>query len=580
MNGGSKYPLPDEEEYDKFINKFYHKFQIPKEKKTFNQICFPKQYELQIPQRFISEYINPKTPYDSILVVHKIGAGKTCTAIRVAEVWKHKRQIIFLVPASLKGNLYNELRSECTGTAYITDEERKLLKTLEPKSAEYKEVINKTEVRIHKYYEIYSYNKFVELYNDKKINLVDKVLIVDEIQNMVSDGGSFYETLSKAITSARKKGNLRTILLSATPIFDKPYEIALTLNLLNLNTPLPTGKDFEKKFIITKYKPSGVRVYDVQNINYFKECIKGFVSYYRGAPPYVFPQMNLHYVKCEMEKFQYESYNAVFNKESEIIKYGKETINDLPSNFYIGSRIISNIAFPNLNIGKKGFGSLNASNVGDMDKLRRYSIKFYKILKKINSSKGPVFFYSNFKGYGGIQTFAKILELYGFLNYTENGAGKNRYAVWSGDISPSIRDEIRTMFNKKENTKGHIIKVILGSPSMKEGVSLFRVKQVHILEPYWNQARMDQVIGRAVRFCSHKDLDEEDRLVHVYIYITVHPKIQETVDQRILSLSKEKSKINNIFFQALKESAVDCELFKYGNMDSKDNYKCDSQKNT
>ena len=39
-----------------------------------------------------------------------------------------------------------------------------------------------------------------------------------------------------------------------------------------------------------------------------------------------------------------------------------------------------------------------------------------------------------------------------------------------------------------------------------EGISLTGVRQVHIMEPYWNVSRLDQVIGRAVRYCSHKDV--------------------------------------------------------------------------
>jgi superfamily II DNA or RNA helicase len=63
----------------------------------------------------------------------------------------------------------------------------------------------------------------------------------------------------------------------------------------------------------------------------------------------------------------------------------------------------------------------------------------------------------------------------------------------------------------------------LGSPAIKEGVSLLRVRQVHIIEPYWNMSRLEQVIGRAIRFCSHKDVEPEKRVVKVYIYIATVP---------------------------------------------------------
>ena len=64
---------------------------------------------------------------------------------------------------------------------------------------------------------------------------------------MVSDDGKYYEVLYDTINKA--PNDLRVVLLSATPMFDKPNEIALTLNLLRLPIPLPTGNDFDKMFI-------------------------------------------------------------------------------------------------------------------------------------------------------------------------------------------------------------------------------------------------------------------------------------------------------------------------------------------
>jgi superfamily II DNA or RNA helicase len=235
---GSSYVLPNNKNFYSFINKHYNKYRISKTKRTFEQICFPKQYVLQIPQKFLAEYISPNTPYDSLLVVHKIGAGKTCTAIRIAEKWKGKRKVIFLMPASLIDNLHGELLSECTGDAYIKHSDRELLKKIPPHSKDYNRIIMSSNEKINKYYEIYSYNKFVELYKQKKISLDKKVLIIDEVQNMVSEHGSYYKILYESIKTA--KGGLRVVLLSATPIFDRPTEIALTLNLLNLPEELPT----------------------------------------------------------------------------------------------------------------------------------------------------------------------------------------------------------------------------------------------------------------------------------------------------------------------------------------------------
>ena len=82
------YPnIKDKQFYDK-IHRVYKRYEIPKKQKTFKQFCFPDEYKLQLPQQFVSKYINPNSPYKGILVYHRIGSGKTCTGVRIGEEWK------------------------------------------------------------------------------------------------------------------------------------------------------------------------------------------------------------------------------------------------------------------------------------------------------------------------------------------------------------------------------------------------------------------------------------------------------------------------------------------------------------
>ena len=90
------YPQFRDKNFYKKINTRYKKYTIPKKKKTFNQICYPKEYKLQPQQIFLSKYISPNTPYKGVLVFHRIGAGKTCTAVRIGEAWKHKKKLLLL----------------------------------------------------------------------------------------------------------------------------------------------------------------------------------------------------------------------------------------------------------------------------------------------------------------------------------------------------------------------------------------------------------------------------------------------------------------------------------------------------
>jgi hypothetical protein len=109
-----------------------------------------------------------------------------------------------------------------------------------------------------------------------------------------------------------------------------------------------------------------------------------------------------------------------------------------------------------------------------------------------------------------------------------------------------------------------------------EGISLENVRQVHLIEPYWNYVRLEQVRGRAIRICSHKSLPFEERAVDVFTYISKFSEAQfrerrvdqtlqitdggMTTDQKILSLANDKKRLADALFDAMKRGAVDCEL--------------------
>jgi hypothetical protein len=551
--------------YSKLTHK-YDNYKIPVKKKSFDDTCFPKSYELQQSQKFISHYIHPSTNNKSILIFWQIGSGKTCGAIRIAEEWVGKRKIILVVPASLKGNIVSELRSPCAGNEYLTSTERNKLQTLNPFDKEYIEIINKSDERISKHYNIYSYNKFIELINDNKISFHNSILIIDEIQNMISQHGKYYESLYSMVK--KSPSDLRIVLMSATPMFDKPIEIGLVMNLLKIPNPFPIDNKFNDLFTEV-CKNKNITSVCSKNLELFKKNIKGYVSYYRGAPPYTFPEKKIKYVKCEMSDFQYRSYLTVLKNENNIDKqefkvFLNGEIKNLPNNFFIGTRIISNVAFPNRDIGIDGFEAFKGKSI--TTNLEMYSIKFFKILKKINNCNGTIFIYSSFKEYGGIKSLARVLDNNGYQNYNDYGIGKKRYGIWSGDVKLNDRETMKDIFNSINNKNGSKIKIILGTPAIKDGVSLYNVQQVHILEPLWNISRLEQIIGRAVRYCSHKNMDPEMRFVKIYIYLATHPDTKITVDEYITLLAKQKYDLIKDFELALKESAIDCELFKNANV--------------
>jgi hypothetical protein len=558
--------MPNKNDSSKFnITKEFKKYKIPVSKEKMEEFCLPKKFTLQPQQKFLPDLLtskmSPWTVYPNIrgiLIFHQIGAGKTCTAISIAEQFKKKVNIVVVLPAALIGNFVTELRSECPGDEYLTIDERNKIKNLKPGDSQFEKIINRSNERIEKYYTIYSYHKFVALIQEEKIKkLNNTLLIIDEVQNMISMNGTFYKSLQKVVDSS--DDSLKIILLSATPMFDRPVEIALTLNLLKKDDLLPVTKFNQEYMNITNN--SKETTYKAINMKDFRSKVKNLISYYRGAPPQAYPKAEFKTVRCNMSDFQYKSYLTSLSTEDKFIRgsFKNADILNMPQNFFLGPRFISNVSFPNKSIGEIGYSSfrgqaLQIQNIGE------YSIKFFKIYQKINKADGPVFVYSNFKELGGIRCFVKFLEHHGWKNYKTHGEGKKRFALWSGDEPHHVKDEVKFIFNQKTNEDGSKIKIMIGSPSIKEGVSLLRVQQVHMMEPYWNMSRMLQIMGRAVRFCSHKDVPKSKRVVKIYLYLATYPG-EKTIDQYIWSLAKKKNTLINQFEMALKESAFDCELF-------------------
>lgn len=542
-------------------NKF-DKYKIPKKTETMEKYCYPTSYKHQIPQKFLAELINPKSSIKGILLYHGIGSGKTCASIGIAENFKNLKKIIIVLPAALESGYRGELRSECAGNNYLTQSERDRLKTLSPASQEYAEIIQKSDKRINKYYTIYSYNKFIELIKTDGINLKNTILIIDEIHNMISEKGTYYKLLYKTIHPIDKSSKI--IIMTATPIFDKPNEIALTMNLLlDKDKQLPVGKLFDKEFIKATYTKDGIK-YDAIHLDKFKKYLVGSISYYLGPPSSVYPQKKLHIEKVKMSEKQYKLYKEkiIDNPES-----------DVTNEFLFGARIISNIVYPNGKFGKKGYESLK-NNMLSVENMKIYSPKFVKILDRLNNSSGTSFIFSSFKNYGGIKPLIKFLKYNGYEDYKKNGIGKKRFAIWSGDENKAYREEIKEIFNNVNNQDGSHIKVIIGSKAAKEGVSFLRIQYVHIVEPYWNFSGMDQIIGRAFRYCSHKDMPLTKRVVYVFIYLAVHPKLNPSVDEHILLMAVKKKELNIKFERAIKEAAIDCKLFENANIEENGKLHC------
>lgn len=200
--------------------------------------------------------------------------------------------------------------------------------------------------------------------------------------------------------------------------------------------------------------------------------------------------------------------------------------------------------------------------------------KFITIIFNILLSKGPVLIYSNYVLMEGLQIFKIYLKYFGFSNLDANnlsiGVDNFRYAEYHGSIDTDVRVNNLEKFNLEENKFGKICKIMMISPAGAEGISLMSVRQVHLIEPYWNETRMVQMVGRAIRMCSHKYLSLSDRHVDIYRYKSIRESIDNkhvkwTTDQYIEDLARSKEGLIQSFLDAMKEVAIDCNLNKSHN---------------
>ena len=262
----------------------------------------------------------------------------------------------------------------------------------------------------------------------------------------------------------------------------------------------------------------------------------------------------------------------------------------------------------------------NAAEYLSKDGLEKYSPKFLTILENLQDPEyeGLHLIYSQFRTLEGIELLSMTLEANGFARFRvkktsdkgwdidipEKDLGKPTFALYTGtesdeekklilkiyngfwdDIPVNIANKLRMIAN--DNNMGEIIKVFMISSSGSEGINLKNTRYVHVVEPYWHPVRMEQVIGRARRICSHKDLDEQYQTVEVFVYLMTFtreqidgddakdlklkdgskkdPSIPLTSDEFLYEISIIKEEINSQLTIAVKEAAIDCAVYEQKN---------------
>jgi hypothetical protein len=642
-------------------------------KKQADILC-KSDFELMPHQLFVKNFLSLHTPYNSLLLYHGLGTGKTCSAIGIAEEMRRytkqvglKKTILIIASPNVQDNFRVQLFDErklknvngvwnlqsCVGASLLKEINPTAMTniTREKISSQIRSIISSS-------YEFMGYTAFANYisdaievkgvgYSPQEVNKIrlqkikntfnNRLIIIDEVHNIrITKENKKRKSAELLMNIAKHTDNMRLVLMSATPMYNSYEEIIWLTNLMNINDKRGTislSDIFTKK---GEFKSDEAKTL-------LRRKLTGYVSYIRGENPYTFPyriypekdsgfayptkQFNgktitpdeaLKHVPVFLNgigEHQAKCYNVIIEG---MRKKNLSVFDDMDSFGYTMLQVpleALNIAYPtedmsdeSLMIGKDGlsnimkFKEVHSDNkpqrynfdyktnkygrIFSESELHKYSAKMAKICEMVKQAKGIVLIYSQYIDGGAVPMALALEEMgfsrYGYESYTKslfasppvpplgmdpdtkllsNTTTTNpaKYVMITGDktFSPNNDEDIKYL-NSKDNLNGEKVKVVIISRAAGEGIDFKRIRQVHILEPWYNMNRIEQIIGRAVRNMSHCDLPFEERNVEIFLHATSLP--EESADLYVYRLAEQKSFEIGKITRILKEVAVDCIL--------------------
>lgn len=584
--------------------------------------CESKDFHLASFQLFLRRLLSPDSPTRSMLLVHGTGVGKTCTAIQVAEEYILRpefqdKKVLVVASSAVQDNFRTQIfdvarvkqdptgllmSQQCTGRRYLDQLERAQTEGLRWENPENREKLNSiVQKMIDDFYDFSGGIQFANLVDKKKTNLSPadftawvhetfdgKLMIVDEAHSLREDDTKENKLMSESIQRISQIANGMTLVfLTATPMYNSFQEIMIFFNIFLWNDKRQTPK--QRITASTIFNNDGTFKTPETEAT-FRGWVHEYVSFIRGENPFTFPfrlppppdmvapldretdvngkeikepRKYLPLVVSYVEGAQKEAVSKVSGKLQEDFI---PTIVASPDGRSITKCFEKprNSAKYQYRYAKNVIPFLSPSNI------KAHAAKFQTVLKCIEAAPGISFVFSNFVRGGALQ-FAMALEEHGYdpaigTKLLENPSGeydgspKGKYAFLTSDMGERQVAQLVRRLRKPENANGSDIRVIIGSPLISEGVDFKNVRQVHILDPWYNMSRIEQIIGRGLRTCSHSGLPFEDQNCTVYLHIVrFGDSKQETYDEYAYRLYVEAktagiAKVKRI----LAESAVDC----------------------
>jgi len=531
-----------------------------------------------------------------------------------------KRQIF----DTMKITDFKNIANQCTGETYMRLAQ--ITEDLNQKDADKRiKKIIKSRYQFFTYEGFASYIEINYIQKNKIVN--NKLIIIDEAHNIRSSDEDENKRVYNALLKVTETGiNNRLVFLTATPMYNEPIDIYHLFLLLLKNDKrehlFSTEKIFDKS---NNLNPNAVKFISLMSSNY--------ISYLRGKNPFNFafklsPRLSGYNLLSKViQKTEFNlpisesDKNWLDNVEDGIItsELGKKQIEYLSSKAPLkeeGEIIKNNFnALQPMNIvydksiGKVGFNNIfikvNESDQiivryndkyknilsPDKDHLGLYSGKFLLLSEIIRKTKGIILIYSRYI-YSGVMPIAVMLEHMGFSrlntdnildkpnithNATYEGIENPKYCILSSS-DPEIMgnttiDSLMKVINSSSNKNGELVKIVLMTPVAGEGLNFMGIREIHLLESWYHFNRVDQIIGRGIRNCSHKHLPIEERNVTVFMHCGINGYENETADIHAFRISARKLHQTYLIDEIIRNNAIDCSLFKSINYFSKDLFK-------
>jgi hypothetical protein len=682
-NEGALYP---DVEDPLFIQKLLRKREFAENKQRSmaeileegEDLCDPnKEFEISPVQRFVSRILSPETPYNSALLFHGVGVGKTCAAVSTAEAYLEKyprKQVIIIAPPNIQSgfertifdinsikfgesDLANEARG-CTGSTYLRLSNTEFVREKNLVQARVQRLMRK-RYAMYGYLEFYNYvskimdrvpkgvpperRAQIELQNLRSV-FSGRFIIIDEAHNLrdissesdednidaPAGGDEVKESeAGKKLTPVLRRilevaEGTKLMLLTATPMYNSYREITFLFNLLLRNDKKAELSDAVvfKNGLITEM---GKKL--------LGDTASAYMSFMRGENPLSFPvrlqpedvprvttwstiapngaaipdvererMVRLPLIKAEFTGDALRFYDNLSRNTIEQKGMGVNSVDLLVQ--------AGNWLFPGeVRVREEGFSSsFDESSRGSLktfsarngppvwlkeDQLPAYSPKAALLLKRLRTSNGVAFVYSRFVKSGAL-TLALALEANGYtlagreLPFLQDGLqseggrqcakcslkekehrGANhpfvaaKYVMLTGrnEYSPNNKQSV-DLARSEKNRFGDEVKVVLGSQVAAEGIDLRFIRDIYVFDSWFHLNKLEQVLGRGIRMCSHALLPPEDRNCTIHLLVNSFPESskKETMDFYMYRVAMSKAVVMGNLTRFLKMNALDCNL--------------------